>query len=126
MAGKVGKLTQKQRDACLALAGGATAEIAAAIAHVRTRTIFKWKAENPLFQQELRDLENQALQTVASDLVYAAHNAVRILDDIQSDTNVKPHVRVAAANGILSAVLRYAETVKLEARIAALEARIEA
>lgn len=117
----MGELNARQQKAIEALAAGSTIEKAAIYAGVTERTVFKWKAENSAFQQALKKLESEALESAARVLSFAATDAVRILQGIAGDAEAKPSVRVAAARVILDCVLRYREMVTLEQRLEQIE-----
>jgi hypothetical protein len=113
---------KKAEDALLlALACGATVEVASRQCGLSERTIYRRLKEQD-FKRKLRDVRADMLARTSAALSAAATEAVRTLLDLQK-SGVQAAVRLGAARAILEIGLKLRETVDLEARIAALEDR---
>lgn len=112
------------RDAIAAavLAAGSTREAAAKASGLSARTISRRLAE-PGFQAVVADLRAQALDRASGILADSATLAARTLRDLLEPT-AQDTVRLAAARGILDAILRIRECVEFERRLSALEGRL--
>jgi hypothetical protein len=108
----------------LTLACGATAEAAARQAGVSERTVYNRLAD-PAHRGRLQAVRADVLARAAGALTAAATEAVRTLLDLQKPS-VPPATRLGAARAVLELGLRVREAVDLEARIAALEAQVDA
>jgi hypothetical protein len=123
MAAHAGRTTAN--DALLlALACGATHDAAAARAGVGVTTVRRRLAD-PAFVRRLRQTQADMLGRAAGAMAAAATEAVRTLLDLQKPS-VPPATRLGAARAVLELGLRVREAVDLEARIAALEAQVDA
>lgn len=109
------------------LAAGATYAQAAAAGGVSERTVKRWAGERPDFRQELATLRRLALEEAATVLSLAAGEAARRLCALATEpasaTVLSPATRLRACVEVLAAAGRAHETLDLEARITALEAR---
>lgn len=126
MGAKLDGLTPQKIKAIEALVSGETSERAALFAGVNIRTLFKWKSDDQLFIDALRDAEKKALDETTRQLAIAGVKAVKVLTDIANNTAEKSAVRVAAAGKILDSLLRYAEISETRQRLDALETLIGA
>src|SRR5262245_39411430 len=103
----------------LALACGATPEIAARQAGVSERTVHRRLAD-PKFRKKLDQVRSDMMQRTASGLAAAGSESVRTLLDLQKAT--VPHAtRLGAAKAVLEMSMKLREMTELKERIAALE-----
>jgi AcrR family transcriptional regulator len=119
------KLTAKQQRAIEALLTEPTVQAAADAAGVGKTTIFRWLADS-VFSSVYRDLRGQALETTLTRLQQVSGDAVEALREIMTDKAVKSSARVAAARSVLDLALRAREVLETEARLRALEDRLNA
>ncbi|VTU02526.1 Phage protein OS=Acetonema longum DSM 6540 GN=ALO_17461 PE=4 SV=1 [Gemmataceae bacterium] len=113
---------KKNEDALLlALACGATVEAAARQCGLTDRTIYRRLSE-PAFKDRLQALRTDMVARAAGMLTAAAGEAVRTLLQLQKDAPAT--VRLGAAKAVLEVGMKLREVVDLEARMAALEARL--
>jgi hypothetical protein len=116
-----GPLPPRQEAAAVALASGRNLRGAARDSGAGVRTIKTWTAAQPAFArrvQELRaEMTSRALGRLVDGMAGAAE-ALRKLLTAKSET-----VRLGAARAVLEMGSRLRETVELEERLAALEAR---
>jgi transposase-like protein len=116
-----GPFTPRQEAVALALAAGATIPDAAGRAGCGARTIKRWLATHPAFRRRVGELRGEmigrALGKLADGMVDAA-GVLRELLAAQSD-----QVRLGACRALLELGTKLRESVELEARLAALEAR---
>ncbi|VTU02487.1 phage protein : Phage protein OS=Acetonema longum DSM 6540 GN=ALO_17461 PE=4 SV=1 [Gemmataceae bacterium] len=113
---------KKNEDALLlALACGATVEAAARQCGLTDRTIYRRLSE-PAFKDRLQALRTDMVARAAGMLTAAAGEAVRTLLQLQKDAPAT--VRLGAAKAVLEVGMKLREIVDLEARMAALEARL--
>lgn len=121
---KVGELTPPQSKAVQALASGATFAEAALLAGVSERTVYKWRADLPAFNEALKSIEVKQLDETARRLVGAGVQCVSCLTDIAADKKIAPGVRVAAAKAVMELSLKLRDTLTIEARLTELEAQL--
>ncbi|WP_439630645.1 hypothetical protein [Gemmata sp.] len=113
---------KKNEDALLlALACGATVEAAARQCNLTDRTIYRRLSE-PAFKDRLQALRTDMVARAAGMLTAAAGEAVRTLLQLQKDAPAT--VRLGAARAVLELGMKLREVADLEARMAALEARL--
>jgi hypothetical protein len=106
----------------LALACGATPEVAARQAQVSERTVHRRLAD-PKFCKQLEQLRSDILQRTSSSLTAAGSESVRTLLELQKAT--VPHAtRLGAAKAVLEIGMKLREMTELKDRIAALEQRL--
>ena len=112
---------KKAEDALLlALACGATVEVAARQCSVSPRTVYRRLAE-PDFKQRLFGVRADMVSRTAGTMTAASSEAVKtLLGLMQASTPAT--VRLGAARALLELGVKLREAVELEARIAALEA----
>ncbi|WP_439620676.1 hypothetical protein [Gemmata sp.] len=113
---------KKNEDALLlALACGASVEAAARQGGLTDPTIYRRLSE-PAFTDRLRALHTDMVARAAGLLTAAAGEAVRTLLQLQKDAPAT--VRLGAARAVLELGMKLREVADLEARMAALEARL--
>jgi hypothetical protein len=108
----------------LALACGASVEMAAQSAGVSLSTAYRRLAE-PDFQRQLQQLRADMVQRTAGTLTAAGGEAVKTLLALQKEA-MPPATRLGAARAILELGVKIRETAELQERIAALEAAEQA
>lgn len=112
------------RRLALALASGLSIKDAAEHVGVSERTAHR-ALKNPRFAKRVRRIHAAMREQVVGQLTDACTEAVRTLRALL-DPGTNPTARLGAARAILEHASRLAETVELEARIAALETEREA
>ena len=116
-------LTPRQRKAVESLLTTGDKSTAAEAAGVRRHTIYVW-LRKAAFQQALRDAEAEALQSLSQALARLGRKAADTLDkSMDADS---PTVRVRSSDIVLQRLLQLRELVDLDARMRALEARMNA
>lgn len=113
-------MAQNKPAAILALARGATSEDAAREAGVSGRTVRRWMDDED-FQADVRDTRTEMLQHAVGQLAAGAVEAVTALREALKDTDGRN--RVQAARTLLDATLTLRETLQIEERLSAIEAR---
>jgi hypothetical protein len=117
-----GTLPPRQEGAALALAGGCTIDIAARESGAGARTIRTWLATLPAFSRRIGQLRGEmtsrALGRLADNMASAADTLGYLCRQGKSEM-----VRLSAARAVLELGNKLRESVELEERIAALEAR---
>ena len=103
----------------LALACGATAEVAARQAGVSESTAYR-RLENAEFSRRLKELRADMVQRTAGALTAASTESVRTLLELQKAAT-PPAVRLGAARAVLEIGMKVREAADLEERLAALE-----
>jgi hypothetical protein len=117
-------ISPKQEAAALALAVGATLDEAARKSNCGSRTIRTWQAEQPTFVRRIAELRAEMTSRALGRLVDSMASAAETLGFL-SRKGRSEMVRLSAARAVLELGTRMRETVELEERIAALEARQE-
>jgi hypothetical protein len=107
----------------MTLACGATVEAAAQKAGVSRATVLR-RLREPGFQQRLQEFLSDMVKRTAGMLTAASMEAVKTLLELQK-TLVPPAVRLGAARSVIELGTKLRETAEFEARLAALEQRIE-
>jgi hypothetical protein len=107
----------------LALACGATVDVAARQAGISSSTVIRRRAD-PEFQRRLRAIRGEMIERTAGALTAAATESVRTLLELQKPA-APPAVRLGAARAILEVGLRIRELVDLEVDMNALERRLQ-
>jgi hypothetical protein len=105
----------------LALACGASVEVAARQCKVSERTIYR-RLKDAAFLAEVREARAEMVKRSAGMLTAASGEAVRTLMSLQKDS-MPPAVRLGAARAVLEIGIKVRELVDLETRIAALESQ---
>jgi hypothetical protein len=108
----------------LALACGATVEVAARQAGVSESTAYRRLAE-PVFRQRLQRVRADFVQRTAGTMTAAATEAVRTLLELLKPA-APPPVRLGAAKAVLEIGVKLREIAEVEERLAALEERLDA
>lgn len=118
-------LTPRQVRAigCLMTAG--TLGEAAKSAGISERQLNRWMAE-PQFMAAVEQAQRQALDVTLRRLTSLATAATGLIAKIISDPTVSAAVRLRAADSVLAHLLKWREVVRLEERLAALEAALKA
>jgi hypothetical protein len=106
----------------MALACGATVEVAAQKAGISQATAYR-RAKEPEFQKELREIQAEMVKRTAGALTAASQEGVKTLLALLQPTI--PHaVRLGAARAVLEHAQRFRETATLEERMTALEEQL--
>lgn len=116
-----GPLTPKQEAAALALAGGATIGQAARRARAGERTVKTWLHDQPAFGRRVTELRAEMTERALGRLVDGMTSAADTLRGLLAAESEM--VRLSAARAVIEIGNKLRETVELEQRIAALEAR---
>jgi hypothetical protein len=106
-----------------ALVCGATVEKAARKAGVSERTAYR-RLLDPKFRRRLAGLRLEMIQRTAGMLTGAGMVSVKTLVDLQQDVEVAAGVRRRAARDVLEMGLKLRDHADVEARLAAVEARL--
>ena len=116
---------KKNIDAVLlvALACGSSVENAARKAEVHERTVQRRLAD-PAFQHQVKELQAEMVQRAMGMLTAAGMEAVKTLVELMAPAT-PAGTRLGAARSILELGPKLRETVEFEARLAALEQRID-
>lgn len=114
-------LSAKQRAALRALVSGFSLEGAASAVGVSRVSLWRWMQE-PAFREELRSLEDEALQELQRRLLLLATGAALVLERSLQDGKATIRLRVAAL--ILERLAAYRQAAELERRLEALEAAV--
>ena len=116
---------QREGDAPLlmALACGATVEVAARNANVSPATVYR-RLQDRHFQEQLQQTRADMVHRTSATLTAAAGEAVKTLLALQKE-NVPASTRLGAARSILELGMKLREVSELEERLAALEGKGE-
>jgi hypothetical protein len=106
----------------MALACGATIEVAAQTAGVSPATVYRRK-QDPAFCKELQQVSADLVLRISGMLAGAGGEAVKTLLTLMKES-APPAVRLGAARAIMEGVVKYRDFVGLEARLAALEQQV--
>jgi hypothetical protein len=106
----------------LALACGATAEVAARQAGVSESTVRR-RLKEPAFQAKLNKLRAEMHVRVADQLTAASTEGVRTMVQLMKETN-SGTVRLGAARSVVELSTKVRETADLAVRVAELEQRL--
>jgi DNA-binding MurR/RpiR family transcriptional regulator len=123
MKGHGAKYPRKKDQAILALLTHPTIGEAADTAGVSEVTLWRWLQDQD-FQQSYREAKRQVVQQALTRVQQVSGEAVDVLRDVMADDTKPPSSRVTAARTILDMALKSVEIEDLEARIEALERRI--
>ncbi len=123
MKGHGAKLPRKQHQAIAALMSCRTLREAAETVGVGEATIFRW-LQDKHFQNAYRKAKHQVVQQALSNLQQVSGQAVDALRKIMLDPKKPPSTRVTAARVILESAIKALEVDNLEARIEALEDKV--
>jgi hypothetical protein len=108
----------------MALACGATVEVAARQAGVSESTTYRRLAEHA-FRQRLHQVRADMVERTAGTLTAAANEAVRTLLDLLKPPAPAP-VRLGSARAILEVGMKVREVADLQERLSVLEEEMEA
>jgi hypothetical protein len=114
-------LSSKQKVAIAQLADGASVQSAADTAGVHRRTVTGWKVQ-PAFAAELRQVQFSALEQLSARLLRQADQVAVAVGDGLVDPDIG--IKLRAAQLWLDRVPGLLQLVDFEARLAALEMRI--
>lgn len=118
------KVTPKQTQAIKALLECPTIELAAEVAGVNPRTLYRW-LDLPHFRAELTQAESTALDLAGRGLVRLVEGAVNALDDLLTKPDQDgASVKRLTANTILEQAIKLRELRSVEQRLADLEAAV--
>jgi hypothetical protein len=106
----------------MALACGATVEVAAHTAGVSAATVYRRKRD-PEFGRQLQQVSSEMVQRTAGMLTGAGGEAVKTLLALLKET-APPAVRLGAARAVLEGVLKFRQFADFEQRLAALEEQV--
>lgn len=119
-----GNLSRKQERAIVALLTRPTVQEAARAAQVGERTLYRWLKDDDTFQMALRIARHESLTQAIGQLQRQTGAAVAALARIMGDQEAAPSAQVSAAKAILELAFKSYEIEEVEARIAALERRL--
>ena len=118
-------LTARQVRAIAALVEEPTVTAAAGKAGVTAKTMFRW-LNDPAFSDAYRAARGRLMEDVLTSLQAASVEAVKVLVNVMTDTNVAASVRASASRAVLELELKARQTLEYEERFAALEAGLTA
>lgn len=118
---ELGKLSQPQLKAIVALLETRTVEDAAKKAGVGVRTLYRWLAEDEEFNARLRYTEDFLIGGAVRRLLGLNTRAIDVLRDILNDEEVSDSVRLRAATTSLEMTLKLRELRNVEERLAEIE-----
>lgn len=119
-------LTPSQQKALAALLVCPTIEEAAKQGRVGARSLYRWLAEDTVFQSAYRRARREAVEKAIASLQQGADVAVKMLREIAQDKTAPSSSRVAACGKILDYAVKGVELVDFEERLQAIEAAQEA
>jgi DNA-binding MurR/RpiR family transcriptional regulator len=124
MKGHGEKLSRKQEQAILALIERPTIAEAAQACGVSEGTLWRWLQATE-FQAAYRAARSGLLETALTRLQGASGEAVNVLGEVMRDKQAPPSSRVTAAVKVLELTLKARAELELEARLRALEERLQ-
>lgn len=92
----------------------------ASAAGVAERTLFRWRTE-PVFRQALAAAEGELLDAATRRLLTLQEAAIQTFQDVLSDAQTSPGVRVRAAQAVLDYLLKIRMLRDVEQRLTAME-----
>ena len=116
--------TKKQRAIATLSTSGNVAEAARA-AEVSRKTLYRWLRQ-PDFAEALEAAAQESLANLSRELVRLGTQAVTTLEGAMTDTEAATGTKVRAADVVLARLLQLRELVSIEARLTALEKKINA
>jgi hypothetical protein len=117
-------LSTAQRSALDALHRGASKHQAGIIANRTERTINRWIADDERFQEALKQSTTIAVDDASRRLAGLLDDSIEVIVGIMGDGGISAHIRLRAAEIVISNTMRLIEFQQLEERIAALEGQI--
>ncbi len=119
------ELTTKQTRAIAALLTTKDVGSAAKEARIGERTLYTW-LDNVSFRAALKQAEAHAIEKAVSLVSGMSQYAVSVIVSLMANERVSDGVRLRAAQTVLDQMVKLREYADLEARVAALEATVEA
>lgn len=119
-----GHLSAKQVKALEALLDGANIQTAAERAGVNRKTIGRW-LQDALFWKLYQVNSQRVLELAARRLTGNLDGAVELLTSVMDDEDAPPGVRLRAAQQVIDGSLKLLEVTDIQARLTALEERLE-
>jgi methylaspartate ammonia-lyase len=110
--------------AILALARGLSKADAAAGAGVGERTVYRW-LDDDAFRAAISRERGRLLERAIGRLADHAADAANVLGKLANDEETPPAVRVSAARALLEHAVKLRDSLEIEERLAAVEARLE-
>lgn len=117
-------LSGRQAKAMAVLLGGGSFTEAAQAGGVNERTLRRWR-QSPEFRDALAEGERGVITATARRAYSLGSEALATLRNIMVDTSESGSTRVAAARGVLDALLRLHEVYSVNERLTALERQLE-
>jgi len=114
------RLTGRQTKALPHFAASLSIEGACKAANISKETFYNWIKE-PLFKAELERLRNEIVDDAVNQLKISTTKAAETLVSLL-DREDRPAIQRAAANDILSHVMKFMELKEIEVRLQTLEA----
>ena len=118
------RLTAKQVKGLEALLDGANIQTAASAAGVNRKTLARWLGD-PAFWQHYQVNSQRVLELAARRLTGKLDSAVELLSSVMDDSDAPAGVRLRAAQLALDGALKLLEVTDIQARLTALEERLE-
>lgn len=120
-----GILTIDRMRAVDVIVSGGDDTAAALAAGVTPRTVRRWKTE-PAFADAIIRGQDELLEKTSIELTRTAQYAVALLRKFLADGEMKPQIRLRAAEILLSSTLEWRRLKDWERRLAALEDAVNA
>jgi len=120
----VKSLTARQAKALSALLTCSSLADAAQASGIPERTLYRY-LRTPHFADCYREARGEQVRQAVAQMQRVAEKAAATLEAIMADPMAKPTARVMAARTVLDTALRAVEIENLEARLAAIEAKVE-
>ena len=117
----VGNLSDKQLAVLDNLANGATKEQAAVVGGVSLRTINRWIADDPIFNDALKQITSEAVSNGARRLAAMLEDSITALHEIVTNTNAKDRDKLRAIELNVNNLVKLLEFDDMVKRIEALE-----
>lgn len=117
-------MTLKKRKAIAALLSEPTKAEAAQHAGIAEATLYRWLADDD-FRAALNKAEAHAINEAVRHLVRLQTKAAQTIEAILDDPESPPGIRLRAALGVFSAMIKLREFAILETRMAELEKRVD-
>jgi Homeodomain-like domain len=121
-AAETGRITAEPA-AVLALARGLSKADAAAAAGVGERTVYRWLDDDAFRAQVTRE-RGRLIERAVGRLADQAAAAADVLGELAANVDTPPAVRVSAARALLEQAARLRDSLEIEERLAAVEARL--
>ncbi len=118
-------LSTKKQRAIEVLSTSGNVASAARAAKVSRKTLYRWLRQ-PNFAEALESAAQESLANLSRELVRLGTQAVTTLEGAMTDSMAATGTKVRAADVVLSRLLQLRELVSIEARLTALEKKINA